>query len=137
MQATGAGRAGLDIPVVGLAEKNEELFLPGAKEPIVLPRDSGALFLVMRLRDEAHRFALAYHRKLRQKQALHSELSDIPGLGPARIRRLLRAFGSVNAIRSASVEDLRKTEGIGPHLAETIYEYFNKPRMASGDPEEN
>jgi excinuclease ABC subunit C len=128
---------GLDIPVVGLAEKNEELFLPGAKEPIVLPRDSGALFLVMRLRDEAHRFALAYHRKLRQKQALHSELSDIPGLGPARIRRLLRAFGSVNAIRSASVEDLRKTEGIGPHLAETIYEYFNKPRMASGDPEEN
>lgn len=118
---------GLDIPVAGLAERNEELFLPGVKDPIVLPRDSGALFLVMRLRDEAHRFALAYHRKLRHKRVLRSELSDIPGLGPARIKELLRTFGSVDAIRKASVEDLQKAQGIGPHLAKTIYEHFNKP----------
>ncbi|HHT85171.1 MAG TPA: excinuclease ABC subunit UvrC [Firmicutes bacterium] len=119
---------GLSIPVAALAEKNEELFLPGAKEPIILARDSGALFLVIRLRDEAHRFALSYHRKLRKKKTLQSELSDIPGLGPARIRQLLSTFGSVDSIKKASLEDLQKSEGIGPHLARTIYEHFNKPQ---------
>ena len=119
---------GLDIPVAGLAEKNEELFLPGAKQPVILPRDSGALFLVMRLRDEAHRFALSYHRRLRQKMALHTELSDIPGLGSERIKQLLRAFGSLDAIRKASLEDLQATHGIGSKLAQTIYDHLNKPQ---------
>ena len=110
-----------------LAEKNEELFLPGVKDPVILPRDSGALFLVMRLRDEAHRFALAYHRKLRQKKALDTVLSEIPGLGPVRIKQLLKVFGSVDAIRKASLQDLQQIEGIGPKLAQTIYEYFHQP----------
>jgi len=118
---------GLDIPVAALAEKNEELFLPGVKDPVILPRDSGALFLVMRLRDEAHRFALAYHRKLRQKKALDTVLSEIPGLGPVRIKQLLKVFGSVDAIRKASLQDLQQIEGIGPKLAQTIYGYFHQP----------
>lgn len=121
------GELELDIPLVGLAERNEELFLPGKRDPVVLPRDSGALFLVVRLRDEAHRFALSYHRTLRKKKALDTVLSDIPGLGPVKIKQLLRTFGSVDSIRQASLEELQKAKGIGPQIARSIYDYFNKP----------
>ncbi|HEV7678808.1 MAG TPA: excinuclease ABC subunit UvrC [Candidatus Dormibacteraeota bacterium] len=99
--------AGLtDIPVFGLAKQNEELFRPGVSEPIVLPRDSPTLFLVQRVRDEAHRFAITRHRARRSKAALRSKLDVVPGLGPTRKRALLRRFGSVEGIREASVEDL-------------------------------
>ncbi len=117
----------LDIPLAGLAERNEELFVPGKSEPVALPRDSGALFLVVRVRDEAHRFALSYHRKLRSKKAMDTVLSDIPGLGPVKIKELLRVFGSLDSIKSASYEQLQEVKGIGPQLAHAILDFFNKP----------
>jgi excinuclease ABC subunit C len=99
--------AGLsDIPIFGLAKQNEELFRPGVSEPIVLPRDSPTLFLVQRVRDEAHRFAITRHRARRSRAALRSKLDVVPGLGPTRKRALLRRFGSVDGIREASVEEL-------------------------------
>jgi excinuclease ABC subunit C len=99
--------AGLsDIPIFGLAKQNEELFRPGVADPIVLPRESPTLFLVQRIRDEAHRFAITRHRARRAKSALRSKLDVVPGLGPTRKRALLRRFGSVDGIRDASVEEL-------------------------------
>ena len=99
--------AGLaDVPVFGLAKRNEELFRPDSPDPIVLPRDSPTLFLVQRVRDEAHRFAITRHRARRAKSALRSRLDVVPGLGPVRKRALLRRFGSVEAIGQASVEEL-------------------------------
>ncbi len=120
--ALGAAReAGAgDIAFVGLAKEREELFLPGHPEPIVLPGSSPALFLVQRIRDEAHRFAIAYHRDLRAKRTVRSALDELPGVGPARKRALLRAFGSVKRIREASVEEVAAVPGIGPALAERI-----------------
>ena len=99
--------AGLaDVPVFGLAKRNEELFRPDQPDPIVLPRDSPTLFLVQRVRDEAHRFAITRHRARRAKSALRSRLDGVPGLGPVRKRALLRRFGTVEAIGLASVEEL-------------------------------
>jgi excinuclease ABC subunit C len=99
--------AGLaDVPVFGLAKRNEELFRPDQPDPIVLPRDSPTLFLVQRVRDEAHRFAITQHRARRAKAALRSRLDVVPGLGPVRKRSLLRRFGSVDAISRASVDEL-------------------------------
>ena len=100
-------RYGLDsIPVFGLAKRNEELFRPGDPDPIVLDRDSPTLFLVQRVRDEAHRFAITHHRARRGRSALRSRLDVVPGLGPARRRALLREFGSIDAIRDAPVDEL-------------------------------
>jgi excinuclease ABC subunit C len=99
--------AGLsDIPIFGLAKQNEELFRPGVADPIVLPRESPTLFLVQRVRDEAHRFAITRHRARRSRAALRSKLDVVPGLGPTRKRALLRRFGSVDGIREASLDDL-------------------------------
>ena len=95
-----------DVPVFGLAKRNEELFRPDQPEPIILPRDSPTLFLVQRVRDEAHRFAITRHRARRAKSALRSRLDVVPGLGPVRKRALLRRFGSVEAIGRATVEEL-------------------------------
>ncbi len=101
--------AGLDtVPVFGLAKRNEELFRPGSAEPIVIPRDSPTLFLVQRVRDEAHRFAITRHRARRAKSALRSKLDIVPGLGPVRKRALLRRFGSIEGIAQASLEELRE-----------------------------
>lgn len=94
------------IPVFGLAKRNEELFRPGDPDPIVLDRDSPTLFLVQRVRDEAHRFAITRHRARRGRTALRSRLDVVPGLGPARRRALLREFGSIDAIRDAPIDDL-------------------------------
>jgi excinuclease ABC subunit C len=108
------------IPVVGLAKEREEIFLPGRSEPVLLPRGSQSLFLVQRIRDEAHRFAITYHRKLRGKQGLRSALDDLPGVGPKRKRALLRAFGSLNGIRSASVDELAAVPGMTRTTAKTL-----------------
>lgn len=116
---------GLDIPLAGLAKRNEEIFLPGRSDPVLLPRASGALFLMMRLRDEAHRFALSYHRNLRGKKAMESALLEIPGLGQTRATELLKSFGDLDAVRKASLEDLVKVKGIGPKLAKKIIEHLN------------
>ncbi|HET7677685.1 MAG TPA: excinuclease ABC subunit UvrC [Candidatus Limnocylindrales bacterium] len=109
-----------DIPVWGLAKEREELFRPGDALPVVLPPTSQALFLVQRLRDEAHRFAVTYHRQLRSKAAVRSVLDELPGVGPSRKRALLRVFGSARAIREATVEQIAAVPGIGPNLAGRI-----------------
>jgi len=94
------------VPVVGLAKQREELFLPARSDSIMLPRRSQGLFLVQRVRDEAHRFAITAHRTQRAKVGLASQLDAIPGVGPVRRRQLLKRFGSLEGIRAASVEEL-------------------------------
>ncbi len=108
------------IPIVALAKREEELFLPAQSEPVILPRNSQGLFLVQRIRDEAHRFAVEYHRKLRRKQGIASQLDQIPGIGPRRRQTLLKAFGSIEAIREASVDELTTLPGMTRSAAEQI-----------------
>jgi len=116
---------GLDhLPVVGLAKREEELFLPGQSEPVVLPRHSPALFLVQRVRDEAHRFAVSYHRTVRRSATLASVLEEIPDIGPRRRRALLKHFGSLEAIRRASVEELAAVPGMTRRAAEQVKEHL-------------
>jgi excinuclease ABC subunit C len=117
---------GLSIPAVGLAKRLEEVYLPGQPEPLQIPRGSEALFLLQHLRDEAHRFAITYHRAKRSKRALHSPLDDIPGVGPSRKKALLKRFGSLSRLRSASTEEIQATPGVGPSLARTIYEHLHR-----------
>ncbi len=97
---------GLDIPVVGLAKKLEEVFVPGESDPIVIDRGEESLYLLQRVRDEAHRFAVTYHRKLRDRSMVDSILDDVPGIGPGRKKALIRAFGSVRKMRDADVDAL-------------------------------
>ncbi len=106
--------------VIGLAKREEEIFVPGRPRPIILPRGSQGLFLVQRIRDEAHRFAIRAHRKRRDKIGIASQLEAIPGVGPSRRKVLLRHFGSIDKIRQASVEELAAVPGIAPKLAANI-----------------
>jgi excinuclease ABC subunit C len=110
----------LQIPIAALAKEREELFVPGKPDPILLPARSQGLFLVQRIRDEAHRFAVTYHQQLRGKRAVQSVLDEIQGVGPAKKRALLRKFGSVKGLREASEADLAGVAGVGPALAERI-----------------
>jgi excinuclease ABC subunit C len=124
-QAAAAARAlaelGIDdVAVCGLAKRLEEVWLPGVEYPVILPRSSEGLYLLQRVRDEAHRFAIAYHRQKRGKAATVSALDDVPGLGPARRAALLKHFGSVRKLRTARVEEIAAVPGIGPRLAATI-----------------
>ncbi len=111
---------GTTLPICGLAKENEELFLPAQPIPIVLPRDAQALFLVQRVRDEAHRFAVAFHRERRSKATFHSRLDDVPGIGPKRKKALIRHFGSLKAMKEATEVDLTAVDGITPALAAQI-----------------
>jgi len=111
-----------DIPVVGLAKRLEELWLPDDPFPVILPRASAALYLVQRLRDEAHRFAITFHRSKRSKAMIESELDKIPGLGKSKQEALRKHFGSMKKIRAAGVDELAQVKGIGPKLAQTIRE---------------
>ena len=108
------------IPLAGLAKRFEELYVKDVSEPIVLPRTSQALYLVQRVRDEAHRFAITYHRKVRAKAGIRSALDAIPGVGPKRKKSLLRKFGSVKGIREAGVEEIAATPGFTRSLAEKV-----------------
>jgi len=110
----------LQIPIAALAKEREELFVPGRPDPILLPARSQGLFLVQRIRDEAHRFAVTYHQQLRGKRAVQSVLDEIQGVGPAKKRALLRKFGSVKGMRDATEADLAGVAGVGPALAERI-----------------
>jgi len=110
----------LQVPIAALAKEREELFVPTRPDPIMLPRTSQGLYLVQRIRDEAHRFAVTYHQKVRSKRAVRSVLDDVEGVGPARKRALLRRFGSVRGIREAAVGELAQVSGVGPALAERI-----------------
>ncbi|HYI65412.1 MAG TPA: excinuclease ABC subunit UvrC [Candidatus Limnocylindrales bacterium] len=118
-----------DVPLTGLAKRFEELYLPGRSDPVVLPRRSQALYLVQRIRDEAHRFAITYHRDVRGKRALRSELDDIAGIGPGRKKALLKRFGSVRRIREASVDEVAATPGISRDLAERLKGHLAREGM--------
>ena len=118
-----------DVPLSGLAKRFEELYLPGQSAPVVLPRRSQALYLVQRIRDEAHRFAITYHRDVRGKRALRSELDDIAGIGPGRKKALLKRFGSVRRIREASLDEVAATPGISRELAERLKSHLAREGM--------
>ena len=109
-----------DIAVCGLAKRLEEVWLPGEDAPVILPRSSEGLYLLQRVRDEAHRFAITYHRAKRSKALAVSELDSVPGLGPARRATLLRHFGSVRRIAAATPTELADLPGIGPQLAGAV-----------------
>ncbi|MBN2103006.1 excinuclease ABC subunit C [bacterium] len=110
----------VDQPVVGLAKRLEEVFMPGLPDPQMLPKTSPGLRLLQRIRDEAHRFAIAFHRSLRQKRAVHSALDDIPGIGETRRKALLRTFGSIESIRKASADEIAEVRGMNRTVAEEI-----------------
>jgi excinuclease ABC subunit C len=112
------------IPVAGLAKQNEELFVPGQTRPIVLDRKSPGLYLIQRIRDEAHRFAITSHRRLRTKKGLASRLDAVPGIGPARRKLLLKHFGSIHDIQQASIDELTAVNGITPKLAQALKEHL-------------
>ncbi len=109
-----------DVPACGLAKREEEIYVADLAEPVRLPRSSQALYLLQRVRDEAHRFAVTYHRTVRGKRVRQSALDAVPGIGPKRKRALLRKFGSVKALRAASLEEIAATEGVSHRLAETV-----------------
>ncbi|MEM7347057.1 MAG: excinuclease ABC subunit UvrC [Chloroflexota bacterium] len=108
------------IPIVGLAKREEELFLPGHSDSLMLPRNSQGLYLLQRIRDEAHRFGVTFHRQLRGKSAVRSSLDDIQGIGPKRRKSLLQTFGSIEAIRKATVEELAAAPGMTKKAAEQV-----------------
>jgi excinuclease ABC subunit C len=120
-------RLGLhDLPIIGLAKEREEIYRPGRSLPLQLPMDSGALRLLQRIRDEAHRFANAYHQLLMKKRVGESILDDCPGVSQNRKNLLLRRFGSVNRLRKATVHEIASTEGIGRKLAEEVHQFLQR-----------
>jgi excinuclease ABC subunit C len=120
-------RLGLyDLPIIGLAKEHEDIYRPGRALPLRLPPDSGALRLLQRIRDEAHRFANAYHQLLLKKRVEESILDDCPGISQNRKNLLLRKFGSVNRLRKATVAEISATEGIGPKLAEELHRFLQR-----------
>ncbi len=118
-----AGRT--DLAVIGLAKRMEEVYVPGSPDPLVLPRASEALYLLQRVRDEAHRFAIAYHRKLRGRSMTRSVLDGIPGVGEARRKELVRHFGSPRKVAQASVDEIAALPGFGPRLAKTVWDHLH------------
>lgn len=117
---------GLKVPAIGLAKRFEEIYLPGRSEPMILPKDSPALHLLQAIRDEAHRFAVEYHRKLRIKRSTSSLLDEIAGVGPKRKQALLKHFGSVKRLKEASVEEIAGVPSITRPLAEVIYTFLHQ-----------
>ena len=123
------------IPAIGLAEENEEIILPDDPEPAVLPKSSSTLHLLQRIRDEAHRFAITYHRSLRAKSTLFSVLQQIDGVGEKRRRALFDKFLTLDAIRSASVDELAGVPGMNKPTAKKVYEYFHYDELTEGKSE--
>ena len=119
------------IPVASLAKRNEEIFLPGKSEPVILPRNSESLYLLQRIRDESHRFAITYHRQLRKKDMKDSVLDGVAGLGPSRRARLIKEFGSTNKIRQATLEDLLKLTWLPERVAKSVYQKCSNPNRAT------
>ena len=117
------------VEVASLAKRMEEVYRPGRPDPVILPRSSEALYLIQRIRDEAHRFAITYHRSLRGQEMTASAFDEVPGIGPARRRALLDAFGSLKRVRAATVEDIAAVEGFSMVLAARVYEALHGPTM--------
>jgi excinuclease ABC subunit C len=124
---------GLQIPHIGLAKRLEEIYFPDRPDPLVIPRGSEALFVLQHLRDEAHRFAITYHRQTREKRALASPLDDVPGVGPARKKALLKRFGSLARLREADLEQIADTPGVGPEVARAVHERLHGPLEGGRD----
>ncbi|WP_315240982.1 excinuclease ABC subunit UvrC [Rothia aeria] len=122
----------VDVHVAGIAKRLEELWLPDDDFPVILPRNSQALFLVQRIRDEAHRFAITFHRSKRGKAMVASALDAVPGLGPAKREALIKHFGSLKNLKAASADELTQVQGVGPSLASKIREHFDAEAAASG-----
>jgi excinuclease ABC subunit C len=118
----------IEVPTVGLAKENEEIFIPGTSVPIILPRTSQGLYMVQRIRDEAHRFGITYHRKLRSDRTFKSLLDEVPGIGPRRKQALMKHFGSLKEISAASVEELAAIPGMTRDAAEKVKEYIGAQR---------
>jgi excinuclease ABC subunit C len=119
------------VPAIGIAKEDhgsigtyEEIYLPDRPEPLVLDRGSQALYLLQRVRDEAHRFAITYHRQVRTGRTLRSQLDDIPGIGPKRKKALIKRFGSLRAIAAATTDELTQVEGISREIAERVKEHI-------------
>jgi excinuclease ABC subunit C len=108
--------------VASLAKRFEQVYLPGRSEPVEVPRGSEALFMLQRIRDESHRFAIAYHRQLRGKRMTLSELDEVPGLGPRRRERLIEHFGSVPKVRAAELDSLLELSWLPDPVAEAVHE---------------
>ena len=123
--------------VIGLAKRMEEIWIPGRDYPVILPRTSEALFMLQRIRDEAHRFAITFHRERRSKSMIDSVLDEIPGLGPVRKKALLKEFGSLKKIKAASVDDLSNAAGIGAAQAQIVFQTLQRMDLPtpSVDPE--
>lgn len=115
----------VDVTLVGLAKRLEEIWVPGDDEPVILPRTSQALFLLQQIRDEAHRFAITYHRQQRSKRMRSSVLDSVPGLGPQRRTDLVKHFGSVKKLKEASVDEIAAVKGFGPKLASVVFEHLH------------
>lgn len=113
------------IPIIGLAKEFEEIFIPNSSRPIIIPKNNQALHLLQQVRDESHRFAITYHRKLRSKDISSSSLDDIPGIGKTRKINLLKEFQTIDNIKNASVEELAKTEGMNQKTAENVYNFYH------------
>lgn len=118
-------KEGFDVPAAGLAKRQEEIFLEGKPEPVVLPKDSYALHLLQRVRDEAHRFAVTYHRSIRGKKGISSELINVPGVGKARLTALMKAFGSLEGLAVADVETIRKVKGMDIRSARAVWSHLH------------
>ena len=113
------------IPIIGLAKEFEEIYLPNSKRPIIIPKNNRALHLLQQVRDESHRFAITYHRKLRSKNISQSSLDDIKGIGKKRKINLLKEFGSIENIKNASVDELLKVEGMSKNSAQNVYDFYH------------
>ena len=123
-----------DVPVCGLAKRLEEVWLPSQQDPVILPRTSEGLYLLQRIRDEAHRFAITHHRNRRSRSMVESVLDDVPGLGEVRRKTLIKHFGSLKKLRGASVDEIARVPGIGAKTATAIAEAVTtaSPQRRSG-----
>jgi len=121
-----------DVALVGLAKRLEEVWLPGEPDPVILPRTSEGLYLLQRVRDEAHRFAITFHRQRRSRSMVESVLDEVPGLGETRRKALLARFGSMKRLRAATVDEVGQVPGIGPRTAAAVVETMarHRPRAA-------
>lgn len=127
---------GLDLPAIGLAKRMEEVFMPGRSLPLELEPNSPGVLLLQTIRDEAHRFAITYHRSLRNKRGLLSQLEGILGIGPKRRKLLFKAYGSVERIKQASIEELSALEGMNALSAKEVYHFFHKEAVSSSQSSE-
>jgi excinuclease ABC subunit C len=123
-----------EIPVASLAKRFEEVYQPGEPDPVRIPRDSEALYLLQSVRDEAHRFAITYHRSRRDKAMTKSILDDIPGLGPGRRKRLLKEFGSVKKIRALTEDDLVAVSWLPEAVGRRVYDRLHSPSPPARSP---